>query len=131
MTAPRTTHRSPPPRFGDRSVTAQILLGVVVPSAYGACAGFALGWSAPAYWGLEILGAFGAFLSGLEHPGARPAAMRGIVSGLLYGLGVLIARAISSAPARASLPHPHASLVLAAAIAGGILSALGGLRRTH
>ncbi len=46
--------------------------------------------------------------------------------GLTYGVALLVLHAITDAPAKVSLGSPPASLALVTAIAGALLSALGG-----
>src|ERR1700753_2731282 len=88
--------------FAERSAQTRFVLAIVVPCVFGAIVGVALGASAPAYWILSAIAAIGAILAGLEHPGPRSAALRGLAMGAVYGVGVLVAHAISGADAERS-----------------------------
>jgi hypothetical protein len=112
--------------FSARSRQAQVVLALVVPFVFGAIVGVALGASAAAYWILSALAAIGAVLAGLEHPDPRSAAMRGLVMGALYGIGVLLAHAVAGTHAEVSLGSFPPFVIVIDAIAGGILAAIGG-----
>lgn len=115
-----------PPLFRDRPRSIQILLGGVVPLAFGAVVGIALGISASAYWGLSALAGLGAILAGFEHQDGWGGADRGLVCGAIFGAGVLIAHAIAGTPAKASLGSFPPLIIAIDAIAGMLLGALGG-----
>lgn len=113
--------------FDERSRQAQIVLALVVPFIFGAIVGVVLGASASAYWILSALAALGAVLAGLEHPDPRSAAIRGLVMGAVYGVGVLLAHAVAGTHAEVSLGSFPPFVILIDAIAGAILAAIGGL----
>ena len=113
--------------FSERGREAQILLALVVPFIFGAIVGVVLGASATAYWILSALAALGAVLAGLEHPDPRSAAIRGLVIGAVYGIGVLLAHAVAGTHAEVSLGSFPPVVILIDAIAGAILAAIGGL----
>jgi hypothetical protein len=113
--------------FDERSRQVQILLAIVVPFIFGAIVGVVLGASATAYWILSAIAALGAVLAGLEHPEPRSAAIRGVVIGAVYGIGVLIAHAVAGTHAEVSLGSFPPLVILIDAIAGAILAAIGGL----
>jgi hypothetical protein len=113
--------------FSERGREAQILLALVVPFIFGAIVGVVLGASATAYWILSALAALGAVLAGLEHPDPRSAAIRGLVIGAVYGIGVLVAHAVAGTHAEVSLGSFPPIVILIDAIAGAILAAIGGL----
>ncbi len=115
-----------PTPFSERSRPAQVLLAGVVPFLFGAVLGVVLGISAAAYWGLSALAAIGGVLAGLEHRDARGGAKRGLVGGGLYGLGILIAHAITGTDAKVSLGEFPPLLIVITAIIGALLGALGG-----
>jgi hypothetical protein len=112
--------------FSDRSREVQALLAVIIPFVFGAIVGVVLGVSAPAYWILSLLAAIGAVLAGLEHPDARSAALRGLVMGIAYGVAVLLAHAVAGTHAKVSLGSFPPLVIVIDAVAGAILSALGG-----
>jgi hypothetical protein len=113
--------------FSDRGTGAQVLLALVVPFIFGAIVGVVLGASATAYWILSAVAALGAVLAGLEHPDPRSAAIRGLVIGAVYGIGVLLAHAVAGTHAEVSLGSFPPIVILIDAIAGAILAAIGGL----
>lgn len=120
-----------PPLFRDRPRPIQIVLGGIVPFAFGAVVGIVLGVSAGAYWGLSVLAGVGAIVAGFEHQDGWGGADRGLVGGALFGAGVLIAHAIAGTDAKVSLGSFPPLLIVIDAIAGMLLSAIGGrLRRT-
>jgi hypothetical protein len=115
-----------PPLFRDRPRPLQIILGGVVPLAFGALVGVVLGISATAYWGLAAAAGVGGVLAGLEHRDGWGGADRGLVGGALFATGLLIAHAIAGTHAKASLGSFPPLLVVVDAIVGMFLGALGG-----
>jgi hypothetical protein len=113
--------------FEERSREAQVLLAVIVPFLFGAIVGVVLGASEVAYWILSAVAALGAVLAGLEHPGPRSAAIRGLVIGAIYGIGVLVAHAVAGTHAEVSLGSFPPIVILIDAIGGSILAAIGGV----
>ena len=113
--------------FSERGREAQILLALVVPFVFGAIVGVVPGASATVYWILSAVAALGAVLAGLEHPDPRSAAIRGLVIGAVYGVGVLLAHAVAGTHAEVSLGSFPPVVILIDAIAGAILAAIGGL----
>ncbi|MFB7091540.1 hypothetical protein [Streptomyces sp. NPDC056296] len=102
----------------------------VAPIAFGAIAGLALSWSAPAWWALQCLGALGAVSAGREHVRRREAAVRGLVVGLFFAASVLCVRALPAGDDVADLGDPLFFPVVAA-LAAGALQAVGVARRPH
>jgi hypothetical protein len=96
------------------------------PRLPGAIAGVLVGFSSAAYWAYAVLVAIGATLAGFEHRNGWGGAGRGFIAGLIYGIALLVLHAITGAHAKVSLGSPPASLALVTAIAGALLSALGG-----
>lgn len=115
-----------PVLFRDRPQSVQIALAGVVPFVFGAVVGVVLGISSGGYWALSALAALGAVLAGLEHEDARGGAIRGLVGGALFGLGILLAHAVAGTDAKVSLGSFPPFLIVIDAIAGMLLSALGG-----
>jgi hypothetical protein len=115
-----------PPLFRDRPRPIQIVLGGVVPFAFGAVVGVVVGISAGAYWALAVLAGVGAVFAGLEHRDGWGGADRGLVGGVLFGSGVLIAHAIAGTEAKVSLGSFPPFLIVIDAIFGILLGALGG-----
>jgi hypothetical protein len=115
-----------PPLFRDRPRPIQIVLGGCVPLAFGAVVGIVLGVSAGAYWALAILAGLGAVLAGFEHQDGWGGADRGLVGGVLFAVGILVAHAIAGTHAKVSLGSFPPLLIVIDAIFGMLLGALGG-----
>ena|SRR5438552_414074 len=115
-----------PPLFRDRPRAFQIIVGGVVPLAFGAVVGVVLGISSGAYWGLAGLAALGGVLAGFEHRDGWGGADRGLVGGALFGTGVLVAHAIAGTHAKVSLGSFPPLLIVIDAIIGAVLGAIGG-----
>jgi hypothetical protein len=110
-----------------RPTAVQIVVGG--PLLLGMVTGFFLGIDAATWWVLNGVGALGGFLGGLEHRTARGAALRGLLAGLLFGGGIVLADAVSDQPALAEIPSPPILLVPLAAAIGAGLHALGAVVR--
>ena len=118
------------PLFRERPRSVQIVTGLVVPFVFGAIAGVVLGLTAAGYWLIGIVALIGGVLAGFEHADGWDAADRGVAGGALYGLGLLIAHAVSGLDAQVSLGSFPPLLVVITAIIGMLAGALGGrLRR--
>lgn len=115
-----------PTLFRDRPRPIQIVLGGLVPFAFGAVVGVVLGVSAAAYWALAVLAGLGAIVAGFEHQDGWGGADRGLVGGALFGAGILIAHAIAGTHAKVSLGSFPPLLIVIDAIAGMLLGAIGG-----
>ncbi len=115
-----------PMLFRDRPRPAQIALGGVVPAIAGGIAGVLVGVSSGAYWGYGALVALGAIVAGFEHQDGWGGADRGLVAGFIYGVALLVVHAIVGTHAKVSLGSHPPFLAVITAIAGMLLSALGG-----
>jgi hypothetical protein len=103
-----------------------VALGGVVPAIAGAVAGILVGVSSGAYWGYAVLAAIGSVIAGFEHQDGWGGADRGLVAGFIYGVALLLAHAIAGTHATVSLGSFPPFLAIITAIAGMLLSALGG-----
>jgi hypothetical protein len=112
--------------FRDRPRPVQIALGGAVPLVFGAVVGIVLGVSAGVYWVLAVVAGLGAVVAGLEHRDGWGGADRGLVGGVLFALGILIAHAIAGTHAKVSLGSFPPLLIVIDAIFGMLLGALGG-----
>lgn len=115
-----------PTLFRDRPRWIQVLLGGVVPFAIGALAGIMLGVAAGAYWAVGVVAAVGGVLAGFEHRDGWGGADRGVVGGVLYGIGLLVAHEIAGTHATVSLGSHPVLLPVVTGIIGMLLGALGG-----
>jgi hypothetical protein len=102
------------------------VLGGCVPVAFGAVVGIVLGISAGVYWALAVLAGVGAVLAGFEHQDGWGGADRGLVGGILFGTGLLVAHAIAGTHAKVSLGGFPPLLIVIDGIFGMFLGALGG-----
>jgi hypothetical protein len=112
--------------FSELPASAQFQIAVLGPILVGAICGFLLGESTAGWWIAQAAAAVGGIAGGFEHRGARPGALRGLVAGILFGLGIVAADAISGDPPQAEAPDPIALIVPLAAVIGSGLGALGG-----
>jgi hypothetical protein len=115
-----------PVLFRDRPRPAQVVLGGVIPAIAGAVAGVLVGTSSGAYWAWGLLAAIGSVVGGFEHQDGWGGADRGLVAGAIYGTALLLVHAIVGTHAKVSLGSFPPFLIVITAIAGMLLSALGG-----
>ena len=117
--------------FAELPRPIQVQLIAVGPLLLGGVVGFLLGESAAAYWIVTGVGIVGGLAGGLEHPTLRSGALRGIVTGVFFGTGIVVAHAVSGDRALAKVPSPIALLVVAGAVGGCVLGAVGALLRAR
>ena len=110
----------------NRSTPLEFVICVVVPLAFGIVTGIMLGISEPVYLVLSVLGVAGGFVAGLEHEYALEGFYRGLLGGLLFGTGILLANGIADEVPKAHLPDPEMVLVVFTAVGGALLGAWGG-----
>jgi hypothetical protein len=118
-----------PPLFSTLPRPVQVQIAGLGPLLVGAVTGFLLDASAAGYWVMSGLGAVGGIAGGLEHRGARAGARRGLVAGLLFGAGLVIAHAITGRAALVMIPSPSVLLIPITTMAGAGLGAAGGAMR--
>ncbi len=115
-----------PMLFRDRERPAQIALGGVVPAIAGGLAGVLIGASSGAYWAYSAVIALATVVGGFEHQDGWGGADRGLVAGAIYGIALLLVHALVGTHAQVSLGSFPPFLAVITAIAGMLLSALGG-----
>jgi hypothetical protein len=115
-----------PVLFRDRSRPVQVVLGGVIPAIVGALAGVLIGASTGAYWAVAILAGLGSVLSGFEHQDGWGGADRGLASGFVYGVALLLAHAVAGTHAKVSLGSFPPLLAVVTALFGMCLAAIGG-----
>jgi hypothetical protein len=108
-----------------------VVTGVAVPAVFGLVTGIVLGLSGAGYLVLSLLGIAGGFLAGLEHRDGEEGLVRGVTGGLLFGTFILFGHEFLGGEAKADLPEPEILLVVITTLAGGLLGALGGWRRSR
>jgi hypothetical protein len=117
--------------FAELPPAVQFQLAILGPILLGAVSGFLLGESEAGWWISQALGLAGGFAGGLEHPAPRPAALRGLVAGSLFGFAIVAADAVSGDTALAQTPEPIGLIVILTALVGAGLGALGGFLRSR
>ncbi len=115
-----------PVLFRDRSRPVQILLGGIVPAAIGSLQGVLAGTSAAAYWVVAALAAIGMFLAGLEHRDGWGGADRGMVSGAIFGVALVVVHSVIGNHAKVSLGSSRPVFVISIAIISILIGAAGG-----
>jgi hypothetical protein len=115
-----------PVLFRDRERPAQIVLIGVVPAIAGAIAGVLIGASSGAYWAYSAVIALATIVGGFEHGDGWDAADRGLIAGAIYGVALLLVHALAGTHAKVSLGSFPPLLIVITAIAGMLLSAIGG-----
>ena len=116
-----------PHLFAARPRAQQAVLVGAIPLAFGVLCGWVAGVSELLYTILTVPVALSATVfAGFEHRGARDGALRGAVAGAVFGLGVVLARAVIGGDAKVNLPHPLIVLAVATSIAASLAAAAGG-----
>jgi len=100
-------------------------LAVLLPISFGVITGLALGWSEPVYLVLLVLGVVGGIGAGLEHDAPIDGFYRGLLAGLLFTTGILVAHGLGDVEPEAELPDPRELLLLINGVLGAAFGALG------
>ena len=120
-----------PPLLHTRSATAEFISVIVVPVAFGALTGLALGWSEPLYLVLLVLGVLGGIGAGLEHDAPLDGFYRGLLAGLLFTTGILVAHGLADVEPEAHLPDPETLLLVINGLLGAAFGAFGARLRAR
>jgi hypothetical protein len=115
-----------PKLLRDRSRAEQVVVAGVIPAVAGGIAGVLVGVSSGAYWGYAAAIALASVIAGFEHLDGWGGADRGLVAGAIYGTALLVVHAIVGTHAKVSLGSFPPLLAVITALAGMLLSALGG-----
>ena len=118
-----------PTLLKDRSNREEMFIVVAIPLLFGAVTGWMLGVSEPVYAVLSLLGILGGLAAGLEHEYGLEGFYRGLIGGLLFGLGILLTHGIIGAEPKAELLEPEVVLIAITAGFGAGLGFLGGRMR--
>ena len=102
-------------------------IAVIASLVLGAIAGVMLNVSAVGYWVVAVIATLGGIAGGTEEAGPREGALRGLWSGALYGVGVVVLSTIVGGSREVSTTDPFVVLIVVTAVAGAILGAIGGL----
>jgi len=119
----------PPPLLSSLPTPTRLTIVVVVPLLFGAVCGFLASESAAGWWIANAIAALGGVAGGYEHETAGSGARRGLLAGLMFGTGIVLADAVSAAAPTVETPSPIAIFPLIAAVGGLLLGALGGRLR--
>lgn len=120
-----------PPMLHERPRSVEFLLAVIIPLVYGGVTGLTLGVSSGVYLALALLALVGAFFAGLEHDRALEGLYRGLLGGLLFGTGILLAHGLTGATPKTKLPDPEAVELIITAVFGAVFSTLGAASRAR
>lgn len=122
----------PPPLLSSLPPATRLTIVVVVPLLFGAVCGFLASESEAGWWIANAIAALGGIAGGYEHEKAGSGARRGVLAGLMFGTGIVLADAVSAAAPTVATPSPIGIFPLITAIGGLLLGALGGrLRERH
>ena len=104
---------------------------MIIPLGYGLITGFVLGSSEIGYLILGLLGILGGAAAGFDHDGTGPGALRGLLGGTLFGVGILIGHELEGSEPKAHIPDPAILLLVITVGLGVILGAIGGRLRAR
>ena len=113
-------------RFADLPPAVQAQLAIFTPLMFGIIAGLVVVHSSTVYWIIQAIAFLGGIAAGTEHDGPREGAIRGVIGGLVYGLGIVVAYKLTNEDAKIGT-EPDALLPVITAILGAGLGALGGI----
>lgn len=112
--------------FCDRPLPIKIMLAAVAPAWVGAMEGILIGVSSFLYWTVALVACAGVYRAGTEHSDGWTGADRGLVSGLIYGVVLLVVHGFVGTTAHVSLGAFPPLFALLTAIIGALLGAAGG-----
>lgn len=113
----------------DRTATEEAVIAVAIPLVFGLITGIMLGVSEIVYLVMSVLAILGGYAAGLEHEYALEGFYRGLLGGLLFGTGILLAHGIADVEPKAEVLEPEIVLVAITGTFGAGLGALGGRTR--
>jgi hypothetical protein len=115
-----------PPQWDEMSNGRRLFEGAILPSAFGLLCGLALGFSELLYLVGVILALFGGIGGGAQYARRGDAILRGLVSGTLFGLFILLGFELGgSDEAKVDLPDPHVVLLVFTVVPSLFLHWLG------
>ncbi len=118
-----------PPLLYDRPAPLEFVLAVVVPSVFGALVGLSLGWSSTAYVVLLLVAFVGGIGAGLEHDVRLEGTYRGLLGGLLFTTGLLVAHGLADVTPQVHLPDPEVLLLVINGAVGAATGTVGAVLR--
>ena len=115
-----------PHLLSSRPWPARIVVAGVVPALFGALCGWVLGVNETAYLILTIpVAILGGFVAGMEHNDGKAGALRGFISGAIFGGSILLVNELIGEEPKAHLPEPPIILAAVTAVVGAVLGAVG------
>jgi hypothetical protein len=123
--------RRPPPLLSSLPGQTQATIVLVVPLLAGAVCGFLLSETETGWWIGNAIAALGGLAGGYEHEHPRAGAARGALAGLMFGVGIVLADAVTAAAPIATTPEPLVLLPPITVIAGTALGTLGSRLRAR
>ncbi|MBI5105729.1 MAG: hypothetical protein HZB46_12250 [Solirubrobacterales bacterium] len=120
-----------PPLFRDHPLPVQLALGVALPVAFGLLTGYLLGVGEGWWIIANVIGIGGGLGAGFDHVGAAEGAKRGLVGGVLFGVGVVLGDALWVDAREATVVEPFGLFPLITATISSGLGALGGAMRAR
>jgi drug/metabolite transporter (DMT)-like permease len=117
-----------PPLFSSRTPGQQVVIANVVPALFGLIVGVTAGVSKPLYLLLSLVGLAGAYFAGLEHKYPEEGLLRGAAAGLLFGVFILLGRAITGLDDKVEIP-PGIVLIFLTTVISALGGAFGASRR--
>jgi hypothetical protein len=121
--------RKLPELFVHRPRQVQIVLVVLVPAILGGIAGLVLPPVPALYIVIQVVAIIGGLLAGLEHHNVGEAAVRGLVGGFFFGLGIIVLHAISGGDDHHYLGQLPIVLPLITAVFGALFAVIGSVVR--
>ena len=121
----------PPPLLAERPPALRVAIVLVGPIAFGVLCGWLLGVSKTTYLIVVTVGIVGAVTNGYEHLGWRGGLWRGVVSGVLTAVAILLTNEVIDKDPKADLPDPHILLAVIFGCFAGIFGTLGGVLRAR
>ncbi len=108
-----------------------LIATIILPLAFGAITGLALGWSIPLYALLLLLSVIGGVAAGYEHVSPISGWCRGACGATFFTTGLLAAHGMTGSQALLPLPEPFWVLPTINMIAGSVFGAVGGWSRKN
>ncbi len=119
-----------PRLFETRPLRQQMLLVTGPSLVFGVVVGVGADLSSAAYLVLILVAIAGGVAAGLEHRTLTSGAVRGLITGLFFGVGVIAGHHLLSRHTSA-LPHPEIVEVVITSLVTPVLTAIGVVLRNH
>jgi hypothetical protein len=114
-----------PPLLSERPPSVRALLALGLPLIGGFAVGATLGVSTAAWALANVIAGLGGLGAGFDHDSFAGAARRGALSGLLFGLALVLADALVVDERVAKIADPAIAQAVVTALAGALLALAG------